>query len=104
LQHKLEVEYPDLQRSPEVITSTLAYEGESGGFTAMSKTVGLPTAIAVRLVLEGKIPLTGAQIPTHPSIYTPILAELERVGLSFVEKVVTKEDSTTTTNAGGGRA
>ncbi|MGK2859633.1 MAG: saccharopine dehydrogenase C-terminal domain-containing protein, partial [Thermoanaerobaculia bacterium] len=61
LQHKLEVEYPDPQRSPEVITSTLAYEGESGGFSAMSKTVGFPTAIAVRLVLEGKIPLTGAQ-------------------------------------------
>jgi len=104
LHHKLEVEYPDQERPPELITSTLAYEGEPGGFTAMSKTVGFPTAIAVRLVLEGKIPLTGAQIPTHPSIYTPILKELDRVGLSFHEKVMTGEDAITSSSPAGARS
>jgi len=86
LLHKLEVEY-DGGRPDERILSTLLCPGDPDGFTAMSKTVGFPTASAVRLLLEGEIPLTGAQIPTHPSIYTPILRELESDGLSFSEQV-----------------
>ena len=84
LVHELEVEYPD--RPGERITSTLAAEGETGGFTAMSRTVGLPVAIAARLRLRGDLSLTGSLIPTHPAIYEPVLAELEAAGLRFTEK------------------
>lgn len=93
LHHKLEIGYPEQNGRLEEITSTLVYEGEPGGFTAMTKTVGFVTAIAARLVLEGKIPLTGAQIPMHPSIYTPILEELGRVGLSFRETMTVREEA-----------
>ena len=83
LVHELDVEYPD--RSGERITSTFAVEGEPGGFTAMSRTVGLPVAIAARLKLRGELSLTGSLIPTHPSLYEPILAEIEAAGLRFAE-------------------
>ncbi len=53
----------------------------------MSRTVSLPVAIAVRLVLEGAITLTGLQIPIVPELYNPILKELEQLGIKFVEKV-----------------
>jgi hypothetical protein len=53
----------------------------------MSRTVSLPVAIAVRLVLEGKIKLTGLQIPIVPELYNPILNELDQLGIKFVEKV-----------------
>ncbi len=87
LLHELEVEYPGQARPSERITSTLVAEGEAGGFTAMAKTVGLPAALAARLVLCGELHLRGSQIPTHPSVYTPILAQLAADGLVFAERV-----------------
>ena len=84
LVHELEVAYPD--RPGERVTSTLAVEGEAGGFTAMSRTVGLPVAIAVKQMLRGDLSLTGSLIPTHPAIYEAILAETEAAGLRFIEK------------------
>lgn len=91
LLHELDVEYPGQDRPAETITSTLVERGEPGGPTAMAKTVGLPTAIAVQLLLNDAIPLTGSQIPTHPSIYEPVLAEIAAAGLSFTEEVTVRE-------------
>jgi saccharopine dehydrogenase (NADP+, L-glutamate forming) len=85
LKHLLEVDYPD-GRTGRRRHSTLVARGEPGGFTAMSKTVGLPAAIGTRLILTGRLNLTGSQIPTHPSIYEPVLAELEGLGLAFTER------------------
>lgn len=84
LVHELDVVYPD--RPSERITATLVVEGEAGGFTAMSRTVGLPVGIAVKLKLRGDLVLTGSLIPTHPAIYEPILAEIEAAGLRFSER------------------
>ena len=84
LVHELDVEYPD--RPDERITSTFAVEGEPGGFSAMSKTVGLPVAIAAVLKLRGELSLTGSLIPTHPAIYEPILPIMEAAGLRFTEQ------------------
>ena len=53
----------------------------------MSKTVGLPLAIAAKLVLTGKLNLKGIHIPTHKNIYEPVLNELEKYGIVFSEKV-----------------
>jgi hypothetical protein len=88
LLHELEVDYPGQDRPGERITSTLVVEGEPGGFTAMAKTVGLPAALAVRLALCEDLRLRGSQIPTHPSIYTPILKGLAREGIAFDERVM----------------
>ncbi|MEJ2482544.1 MAG: saccharopine dehydrogenase C-terminal domain-containing protein [Gemmatimonadota bacterium] len=82
LRHELEVIAAD--GSEESIVSTMAAEGASG-FTAMSRTVGLPTALATQLLLDGELTLTGSLIPTHPAVYGPILEALESEGLTFEE-------------------
>ena len=86
LVHQLDVVYPEGQRPAERITSTLVSTGEPGGPTAMARTVGLPTAAAAQLLLDGKLPLTGCHIPTHPLVYKPVLRELSAAGLEFSEK------------------
>ncbi len=60
--------------------------GIPDGDSSMSRTVGLPAAIAVKLVLTGKIDVTGVHIPVIPEIYEPILAELEGMGIHFSEE------------------
>ncbi|RPJ79164.1 MAG: saccharopine dehydrogenase [Deltaproteobacteria bacterium] len=66
--------------------STMVVKGDDQVNTAMSKTVGLPLAIAVKLILSHKIGLRGVQIPVHKEIYEPVLRELESFGISFEEK------------------
>jgi saccharopine dehydrogenase-like NADP-dependent oxidoreductase len=61
-------------------------KGDDAEHTAMSKTVGLPLAIAVKNFLTGKFSLTGVQIPTNKLIYEPLLSELEEHGISFQEE------------------
>lgn len=90
LQHQFVAEYPGPSTSSgrgrrEKITSTMVDFGVPYGDTSMARTVGLPAAIGVRLILEGKIALTGVQVPVAPEIYEPVLAELEELGISFVE-------------------
>lgn len=51
--------------------------------TAMAKTVGLPTGIAAKLILEGVITNSGVLIPTDPQVYVPVLAELREHGVAF---------------------
>lgn len=53
--------------------------------TAMSRTVGLPIGIAAIMVLEGKLKLTGIHMPVIPEIYIPVLNELEKFNIRFVE-------------------
>ncbi|MES1225853.1 MAG: saccharopine dehydrogenase C-terminal domain-containing protein, partial [Bacteroidota bacterium] len=54
--------------------------------TAMAKTVGLPMAIAAKKILKGEIKLSGVHIPVMKEIYEPVLAELETLGIHFIEK------------------
>jgi saccharopine dehydrogenase (NADP+, L-glutamate forming) len=67
------------------VKSSLIVKGENEENTAMAKTVGLPLAIAVCAFLKGEISLTGLHIPSHPSIYTPVLKALEKEGITFNE-------------------
>jgi saccharopine dehydrogenase (NADP+, L-glutamate forming) len=85
--HELETEYEEENLRKEKITSTFVEYGEPGGFTAIAKTVGLPAAIAAKLVLIGELPINGCHIPTHPAIYTKVLKELTDMGFIFKEKV-----------------
>lgn len=84
MRHEFVAEYPD---RTEHLSSSLVNYGLKNGDSAMSRTVSLPVAIAVRLVMEGKIKLTGLQIPTVAELYNPILDELETFGIKFEEKV-----------------
>jgi saccharopine dehydrogenase-like NADP-dependent oxidoreductase len=54
--------------------------------TSIARTVALPVAIAVKMILDGKIKETGVQIPISKSIYEPVLNELETLGISMTEE------------------
>ncbi|HRI56219.1 MAG TPA: saccharopine dehydrogenase C-terminal domain-containing protein [Anaerolineae bacterium] len=82
LQHQFEAAYSD---GRERIVSTMVDFGQPHGYTSMARTVGLPAAIAVKLILHGQIDLLGVQTPVAPEIYTPVLEELEALGIRFVE-------------------
>jgi len=84
MHHEFEVIYPGLPT--QRIQSTLIDRGIPGGDTSMSRTVGYPVAIAARLVVAGKVPLTGVRIPIDETLYRPILAECEKLGIRFVER------------------
>jgi saccharopine dehydrogenase-like NADP-dependent oxidoreductase len=83
--HEFIAEYPDKK---EKITSTMIDMGIPGGDSSMARTVSLPAAIATRLILEGKINLTGVHIPVLPEIYEPVLAELETMDIKLTERKV----------------
>ncbi|MFP4589120.1 MAG: saccharopine dehydrogenase C-terminal domain-containing protein [Candidatus Acetothermia bacterium] len=84
LQHEFVARY---ESKEELITSTFVDYGEPDGYNSIAKTVGLPAAIATKMILEGQIDLTGVHIPVTSEIYEPVLAELEDQGISFEEKV-----------------
>ena len=66
--------------------STLSVKGENQLFTAMSKTVGLPLAMAAVLVFTGQWRKSGIHIPSDPLLYTLLLPQLEKEGITFDEK------------------
>jgi saccharopine dehydrogenase-like NADP-dependent oxidoreductase len=85
MQHEFIAEYPDHK---EAITATMIDYGIPYGDTSMSRTVGLPAAIAARMILQGEISgLAGVHVPVIPEIYEPVLAELARLGISLTETV-----------------
>ena len=84
LQHDFVAEYSDKK---EHITSLLIDYGIPNGDSSMARTVSLPAAIAVKLILEDKIKLTGVCIPNLPEIYLPVLKELEGMGIKFKDTV-----------------
>jgi saccharopine dehydrogenase-like NADP-dependent oxidoreductase len=65
--------------------SSLIVDGDNDKNTAMAKTVGLPMAIACKLILEDKIKLKGVHLPVMKEIYEPVLKELEELGIKFNE-------------------
>jgi saccharopine dehydrogenase (NADP+, L-glutamate forming) len=68
------------------VDSTLYLEGENSQKTAMSKTVGLPLAIAVKLICSGHFKRKGLITPVLPELYNPILKELEEeFEIKFIE-------------------
>jgi len=83
MHHEFVAEYPSKK---EYITSTLVSYGTPYGDSAISRTVALPAAIAVKMILHGQIDLTGVHIPVIPDIYNPILDELREMGIKFEEK------------------
>ncbi len=68
------------------ITSSMVFIGKDNENTAMSLTVGLPAAIAVKLIMTGKITTPGVHIPVTKDIYEPILEELKELGIEFIEE------------------
>jgi saccharopine dehydrogenase-like NADP-dependent oxidoreductase len=70
------------------IQASLIAKGDDAVLTAMAKTVGLPLAIAAKLLLQGKITVRGVVIPVHQEIYDPVLEELKKSGIALVEREI----------------
>jgi len=68
--------------------ASLGVIGHDQTHTAMARTVGLPIAMACKLVLNGKLEDRGVLLPLKPAIYNPILNELEKHGIAFREEEV----------------
>ncbi|HDZ14749.1 hypothetical protein LCGC14_0869750 [marine sediment metagenome] len=75
----------ELNGQKKQIDANMVVIGENRSHTAMSKTVGLPVAMATLSILNKKIVTPGVQIPINKEIYTPILSELSHYGIVFKE-------------------
>ncbi len=80
LYHDFRAQYPDGRR--ERVVSSLIDYGIKGGDSSMSRTVSLPAAIGVDLILRGRITAPGVLRPVTKDIYDPVLDEL--AGLDIV--------------------
>jgi len=83
LHHQFIAEYPN---KTQKITSTMIDYGIPYSDSSMARTVSLPAAIGVHMILEGKIKLTGVYMPILPDIYNPVLQELENLDIKVVER------------------
>lgn len=83
MQHTFLIEKANGER--EVIKSRLLDFATSDN-TSIARTVALPAAIAVKMILNGEIKERGIQIPVTKSIYEPVLNELEKMGIAMIEE------------------
>lgn len=84
MQHVFLVNYPDAEK--EVIKSTMLDYGTPATDTAVARTVALPAAVGVEMILNGEISEKGVHIPVLPGIYNPILNKLEDLDIKMVEE------------------
>ncbi len=83
MQHRFE--FTTKEGEDKEITSTMVVKGETNERTAMAITVGTPLAIAVKMVANKELKLTGVHVPVIPEMYNPILEELEESDIKFTE-------------------
>lgn len=84
MQHTFLAVWPDGKE--EVIRSRMLDFGTLATDTAIARTVALPAAMGVMLILENKITAKGVYRPVVPEIYNPILDELESMNIKMVEE------------------
>ena len=87
MQHQIEYDRRGMHTK---LTSTMIVKGDDRHSSAMSKTVGLPMAILAKKILMNEIKIdkiAGVQIPIMPQIYVPVLKELKKNGIEFIEEI-----------------
>jgi saccharopine dehydrogenase-like NADP-dependent oxidoreductase len=84
MQHIFLASYPGNKR--EVIRSSMLDFGSPVTNTAIARTVALPAAIAVKMILAEKIDLKGVYRPVVSQIYIPVLDELKTLGIEMNEE------------------
>ena len=85
MQH--EFVYKEKIGTQKKLISNLVVKGEDQTYTAMAKTVGLPMAIAVKLIATDLIKSRGVIIPITKEFYEPVLSELSVLGINFKETI-----------------
>jgi saccharopine dehydrogenase-like NADP-dependent oxidoreductase len=91
MQHLFLASYSDGRK--EVISSRMLDFGSPATNTSIARTVALPAAMAVKMILTGKITINGVFRPVLPEIYNPILNELEVNGIRMDEEYGLPVDS-----------
>ncbi|KAM5189437.1 alpha-aminoadipic semialdehyde synthase, mitochondrial isoform 3-T3 [Callospermophilus lateralis] len=71
-------------------TIDLVVYGDFNGFSAMAKTVGLPTAMAAKMLLNGEIEAKGLMGPFSKEIYGPILDRIKAEGIIYTTQSTIK--------------
>lgn len=84
MQHTFLAEYPGGKK--EVIKSRMLDFGTLATDTAVARTVALPAAVGVEMLLQGKINAKGVHIPVIPEIYNPVLDRLEDMDIKMIEE------------------
>lgn len=88
LRHELIVRWADGNREERGINFVAYGEpAETGGHSAMARTVGFPAAIATKMILEGEIQERGVVLPFSPDVYRTMLARLRAEGLTATETI-----------------
>ncbi|XP_049749824.1 alpha-aminoadipic semialdehyde synthase, mitochondrial isoform X1 [Elephas maximus indicus] len=72
-------------------TIDLVVYGDINGFSAMAKTVGLPTAMAAKMLLYGEIQAKGLMGPFSKAIYGPILDRIRAEGIVYTTRSTVKQ-------------
>ncbi|PZC85138.1 hypothetical protein B5X24_HaOG202902 [Helicoverpa armigera] len=83
LRHELGVTWSDGKRERREVT--MAVRGDPTKHTAMAWTVGLPTGIAAKMVLDGEIQERGVVLPFAPVVYKSLLSRLRADGIHAKE-------------------
>ncbi len=83
MQHQFEYE---LHGKRYGIKSSMVFIGKDQANTAIAITVGIPAAIATKMVLIEAFTKPGVHVPVTPDLYGPILKELETYGIRFSEE------------------
>ncbi|XP_049782894.1 alpha-aminoadipic semialdehyde synthase, mitochondrial [Schistocerca cancellata] len=84
LRHDVGILWPDGRREKRGINMVLY--GTPAGHSAMSRAVGIPTAIATKMLLDGEIQRRGMVLPFSADIYRPMLARLRAEGFQTFDR------------------
>jgi len=84
MQHIFLASYPGNKK--EVIKSSMLDFGTLATDTAVARTVALPAAVGVEMILNNDITVKGVHIPVIAEIYNPILDKLEEMDIRMVEE------------------
>ncbi|MEI6173690.1 MAG: saccharopine dehydrogenase C-terminal domain-containing protein [Bacteroidota bacterium] len=84
MQHTFLAAFSDGRK--EVIRSRMLDFGTLATDTSIARTVALPAAIGVEMILSGEIRVKGVHVPVIPEIYNPVLNHLETMGIRMVEE------------------
>jgi saccharopine dehydrogenase-like NADP-dependent oxidoreductase len=84
MMHIFKASYPDGRT--EIIKSRMLDYGSLKTDTAIARTVALPAAIAVEMILKQEIKVKGVYIPVIADIYNPVLDNLEKLNIKMIEE------------------
>ena len=82
--HIFHASYPEAP--DEIIRSRMLDFGTPATDTSVARTVAIPAAVGVEMILNGQINLKGVFRPTVPQIYTPILNKLAELDIKMIEE------------------